>query len=436
MKTLLLIAYEYPPMNTGGAVRPERFARLLAMRGLRIIVVAGLQEGIATVTDEAEHLTVHRVPLNAEHRFTSVLETATFSVTDRLVNRWRKPVLGVIDGILASEHIDVLMATAPPFSVAVMAGELSKRHQLPLIVDLRDAWSQWGLAPYPSRLHYQLTLRYERKVINTAAAVLCVTPEMKSDLMRVHGEKIASKLHVYPNTIDGELPPYDVDLPVRRPTPDRPLRIGYFGSFYYTPGLRKLIFDPWYKKKPHQVFQYAPRKEDWLYRSPWFVLKSWAEHLKRQPSDRALIVFEFAGNIPAWLTAMIAECDLSDRVVLHGLIDRSTALDLQRECDVLLATSVHVHGGLDYCIAGKTYEYFLAQKPILAFVKDGAQKRIIEASGAGVLVDPDDLMATQHVWHALLTGGLAVQLKPSSLASYRSSTVVDALFMLITEKRT
>jgi hypothetical protein len=49
-----------------------------------------------------------------------------------------------------------------------------------------------------------------------------------------------------------------------------------------------------------------------------------------------------------------------------------------------------VLNGRDYSIAGKTFEYFKAQKPILAFVTNGAQKDILKDSGIALILDPDN----------------------------------------------
>ena len=64
-------------------------------------------------------------------------------------------------------------------------------------------------------------------------------------------------------------------------------------------------------------------------------------------------------------------------------------MDFQKKCDILLGTSHKVIDGKVYCIAGKTYEYIYMQKPVLAFVKEGAQKQIFEESGLGIICDSD-----------------------------------------------
>jgi len=52
-------------------------------------------------------------------------------------------------------------------------------------------------------------------------------------------------------------------------------------------------------------------------------------------------------------------------------------------------TSSKVINGQDYSIAGKTFEYISMRKPIVGFVCDGAQKRLLEKTGLSLICDPD-----------------------------------------------
>ena len=83
--------------------------------------------------------------------------------------------------------------------------------------------------------------------------------------------------------------------------PNKKIVIGYVGSFYYTPESRENILKPWYKKPLHRMPHYVPRKEDWLYRSPYFFFKALDQLFKEHPEMKKSVEIRFAGNTPNWL---------------------------------------------------------------------------------------------------------------------------------------
>jgi glycosyltransferase involved in cell wall biosynthesis len=135
---------------------------------------------------------------------------------------------------------------------------------------------------------------------------------------------------------------------------------------------------------------YAPRREDWRYRTPYYFLHGLRRLLDRRPDLAPKIRVEFAGPIPEWLPPMLADTGTSEVVILHGPVPHAKSLDLQREADAVLLTSARVYGGRDYSIAGKLYEYFGLRRPILGVLTDGAMRDLVEASGLGLLAEPDD----------------------------------------------
>ena len=186
--------------------------------------------------------------------------------------------------------------------------------------------------------------------------------------------------------------------------------IGYVGNFYYSPEARSAMMTPWWQKRPNRMIQYSPRKEDWLYRSPYFFFRALALLLHKRPSLRDRIVVRFAGAKPDWLDDQVTEFGLGDIVEFHGFLGKENVLNFQRQCDALLATSSRVIGGNDYSIAGKTYEYFSMRKPIIGFVAPGAQKEMLEKSGMAVICNPVDAQTSAQELGNLIDGRM--QLSP------------------------
>jgi glycosyltransferase involved in cell wall biosynthesis len=101
---------------------------------------------------------------------------------------------------------------------------------------------------------------------------------------------------------------------------------------------------------------------------------------------------------------MVAEFNLEENVEFLGRITHEQSLRFQASCDALLLTSSMVIGGHDYSIAGKTFEYLSIQKPIVGFVTEGAQKRLLTKTGVALICNPDDPDAAATGLADLLSG--------------------------------
>lgn len=400
----LFLAFEYPPMNTGGAQRPARLARALVNEGHSVTVVtASITQG----EEPSDGVKVYRIAAKPTSWASRLRESAWLSRTDRSGNHWRKPLFQALPGIIARHTPDVLWVTVPPFGIARLGQEVAERFSLPFLFDMRDAWSQWGIAPYPTRWHYEAVRKLEQRILQSAEAIAVTTNEMRSDLLRVQPLIHPKKISVLKNGYEGEVNAHSMTT-LRKPTHDAPLRIGYVGSFYYTPQRHRLMLAKWYTKKPHQWLQYTPRIEDWRYRSPYFVFKAFEAFQQAHPELADCLKFEFVGHVPDWLREMVTGASLEQHVVLHGPKTHDSAMEFVSNCDVMLATSVKVHGGVDYCIAGKTYEYVQLMKPVLGFVTKGAQRNFLDATGLLLEVNPDDTAAAVRTLHQLATGRVSL----------------------------
>jgi len=400
----LFLAFEYPPMNTGGAQRPARLARALVNEGHSVAVVtASITQG----EEPSDGVKVYRIAAQPTSWASRMRESAWLSPTDRSGNRWRKPLFQALPGIIARHTPEVLWVTVPPFGIARLGQEVAERFSLPFLFDMRDAWSQWGIAPYPTRWHYEAVRKLEQRILQSADAIAVTTNEMRSDLLRAQPLIHPKKISVLKNGYSGEVTATRTAT-LRVPTDDAPLRIGYVGSFYYTPQRHRLMLAKWYTKKPHQWLQYTPRIEDWRYRSPYYVFTALVAFQKTHPELAGRIKLEFVGHIPDWLRLMVTQASLEQHVLLHGPKTHDTAMEFVANCDLMLATSVKVHGGVDYCIAGKTYEYVQLMKPVLGFVTKGAQRNFLEATGLLIEVNPDDTAAAVQTLHQLATGQVSL----------------------------
>jgi len=231
-------------------------------------------------------------------------------------------------------------------------------------------------------------LREEGTCLRAASRVVCTSEHTRSDLLRLHPNVPADKITTITNGYDSEIT--SLTPPRSDNSSGSSFVIGYVGSFYYTPETRESMLRPWWRKRSHRMLQYAPRREDWLYRSPYFFFRAVRLMLDARPDLRSRLRIQFVGNKPSWVDAQVNEFTLTDVVEFRGQLPRHEALAFQQRCDSLLITSSKVIGGSDYSIGGKTFEYFATGRPILGFVTQGAQRDMLEESGVAVICDPDN----------------------------------------------
>ena len=414
MINVLVVAFEFPPLNSGGSHRPYKFVKYLSEFGINPIVItprldtnSKLNIDNSIVIDPS--IKVIYTELNPPKKSDAFLEKNYFNIVDLSASKWGKHLDKAIQELLKTTKIDVLYVTAPPFSIAELGNKLSKKYNLPLILDLRDAWSHWVVTPYVSYLHYQLTKIKERKALKSADVIVATSDQTILDFQELYPEIPKDKYHLITNAFDENIPEYKEEIKLSAASPEKPIKIGYVGSFYYSPYQRALMFNPWWKKKPYQFLQYTPRKEDWLYRSPYFFFKTLSALKKQHSNLSSLLKVEFAGNVPDWLPEMIKSFDIEDLITLKGRMSHAESLDFQSQCDLLLITSSKVVGGQDYSIAGKTFEYICMKKPILAFVCEGAQMRLLDQTGMSINCSPDEIENSVKTMNAILEGNLTLK---------------------------
>lgn len=389
---IAILAFDFPPYNAGGSFRPLRFAKYLQRNGADTVVFSVSNyddtDRIDHSFNESEYsFKIVRTELRNKGIFSNLLKEYYFSITERFGIRWRKSLKAAFKKEYTAAPFDILMVTVPPFSILKEARILSKRFKIPLVTDFRDAWSQWCITPFSTRIHYWLTKREELKSLKLSKLFIVPTEEVGEDLLRVHGEQYRNKILFLPNGFDAHVPAEkNIDW---NWNPGSKLVIGYAGSFYYNPESHSLIYSKWKEKKFYQLLQYVPRRENWLYRSPFFFFKGIRQLIDMEPSYQEKIEIRIAGNQPSWIVDMANHFNLTEIVKFYGHVKKAEMDHFYKSCDILLSTSIKVEGGFDYCIGGKTYEYFLMKKPILGLVCEGAQKKVLQQSGMSIICDPD-----------------------------------------------
>lgn len=410
MRSLLFIAYLYPPFANSGTRRSLEFANHLLDNGW--------QPTVLTLTkpkprDLDERLLDEVRPgirvLRASHageRWARQLSTVVparhrqrvfeglkwrldglWTVPDDCAS-WRREAVATALRAHRETPFDAILATGAPWTAFLVAMDIAKHTGLPYVLDYRDQWRPSGTVAWETetRLQRWLGPHLERRAASKAAAIVTVTPTLARALQADTGRD-----HI--DCITNGFEPKDF---AKSPAPpdDGLVRVSYTGV--WRPG-------------------YGP---DLLYQAVQRLKQAGAPGLQRLRVD----VAGFAAG-PA------VEFGVQDVIREHGRVTHSEALRLMTDSDLVF---LPVSKGF-YALAalpGKLFEYIGSGRPILAAtLPDSEVARVIADVGGGRQIAPDDVESAAAVLADLCAGraltGFTPQ-RPDRLETYtRAATATQ-----------
>jgi glycosyltransferase involved in cell wall biosynthesis len=273
--------------------------------------------------------------------------------------------------IVRDEQIDVVLTTSPPGSVHLVGAAVKRATGIPWVADLRDP-----LVAHPHRDVDRLVVRikdHAQKIVagvvrRRADAIVAVSDAIAEEMQR-----LAPRGQIVPiaNGCDFD------DFAGLEHTPRRPFRFTHTGSFFG-------------KRDPRPFLTALALVDD--------------------------VVARFVGDFRTADREWAEASGLSDRIELLPYRSHRRALELQRDSEALLLLIPDAGGRGEGILSGKVFEYLAAERPILALVPtEGAAARLLNDTGAGNVVDPDDVQAIAAAIVAMRDGepaGLCSALTP------------------------
>lgn len=256
-------------------------------------------------------------------------------------------------GLRTAKKADIIYATAPAFSVLVIAAILKRLTSLPLVIDLRDPWTLSLIKPFPTALHRKLDELLERRTFMAADAIICNTEAVRKRYQQLYPNILASRFTVITNGYD----PEDFVNISQVPRSRNKVRIGYFGTIYAG-------------RDPTPLFRAARRAVD--------------EGLIPEKT----LEFVFFGPSNDIITQLARQTNVSDMVLAYDFVPYADTLKQMAACDVL--TIIGSPETDELHIPAKTYEYLALRKPILALNGRGALADLMKRYEFGLRVSPDD----------------------------------------------
>lgn len=371
MKRLLVLSYYFPPFGMSGVQRTLKFVKYLPEFGWQPVVVTvaargsyGYDPGLLEEVSRAEvHRTFSLDPLflspkgqrpNAVARRGWVAQANRLFVPDNKLG-WVPFAVRRGLKICRTAPVDAIYSTAPPFSSHLAALRLKAETGRPLVCDFRDDWIGNPLAAYASPWHRKLDLGLEGRVLAGADRVTAVNQGILDALQQRHPQASRVKFHLLPQGFD----PADFTPAPSKKSPE--FLIAYAGTFVEK-------------------------------RSPEPLLKALALIRGRNPEIFSAIRVALAGAHRREDQIMVESLGMQDRVDFPGFLPHRESVALLQRADLLWLV---IHPSEGSAVAtGKIYEYLGAGRPILASVPtDGAAARLLEETGAGRAILPDDHQA-------------------------------------------
>jgi len=378
VKSVLVLAYYFPPLGGAGVQRTVKLLKHLAPHGYEAAVVTGPDSLRLDWAPPDESLAPEIPPRTLVRRVPGP-QPAVGKGTRAKVERWlarpshfaRWWVEGTVaEALTIAGSFDVVYASMSPFETAEAADRIARVAGIPWVADLRDPWAldEWNV--YPSALHRHLDVRRMRKALSGASAVVLNTPEAER-ATRLRFPELAGRTETVPNGWDGD--DFMGPAPTRH---DGVFRIVYVGYVHDRPegtrwsaALRRLLGG----ETPALV-----RRA----RSHVYLLE--ASRRVRAEGGRAIEIHLAGPAAPV----------VTDSVLVrhHGYLPHRDAITLLRSADLLFLPMHDLAPGVRArTVPGKTYEYLASRRPILAALPDGDARDLLSGLPDVWLCRPRDV---------------------------------------------
>ncbi|HHJ52686.1 MAG TPA: glycosyltransferase [Caldithrix abyssi] len=369
----LVVSYYFPPLGGGGVQRITKFIKYAARSGWRFTVLtADEQTNIAPdpslLKEIPEDVQVVRVesglglPKTGSGRiirsgFLRRWLSAALFIPD-IRKKWLPAVERAVREELRKNDYHCVLVSIPPYSLAVLAARLSEDTDIPVILDMRDPWTQNPYKLHPTRWHYRRDLEIE---LNAVAKVGWGVSAYRRTI-QFYRDNIPGfnpdRWAWIPNGFDEE------DFRELKPEihDDGRFHLGFSGTFY--------------SHGNH----------------PKFLFAAMAKIKKRDPRLGARLYFHHLGVSHIDLTKLAKKYDLTGQVISEGYWPHRQALNKLAGMNGLCFILSDRDPRSVNTVGGKVYEYLRLGKPILAMVPpNGEAAELIGETRSGRVVAPTDV---------------------------------------------
>jgi glycosyltransferase involved in cell wall biosynthesis len=299
---------------------------------------------------------------------------------------------------------DVVLATSPPFSALWAGYEISRKLDLPLVIDLQDPWSLAELWPYRSAVHLAWSRRLHRR-ITQAAAKTVMNCEAAAKAVRAAFHLSEERVTHVQNGFDaGEVDPVE---PMPREDAGDRFTIVHIGTMMTMEGMQQQgLWPQSLRQRLSGKIRTTPAPTDTLAKSSYYLLQALRHGLDQQAPGADRVHFDFVGPWSPADQRLVDELQLAEQVTVVPFSPRREAM---ARCKSAQAVVLPLHTRRDglpiRIVPSKTYDYLASGRPILCPCAPCDAWSFIEKAGRGLRAQADDPAAIWRTIEELMERG-------------------------------
>ena len=376
VRKVLVVSYYFPPMGLSGVQRTLKFVKYLPeFDWLPIVLTTGatnyfaFDETLLNDINQSELISIYRTEkdpfkFNRKSNENKILQypsrikqklfrmlSQTFFIPDSRIT-WKKYAVKLGSKIIEENpDINLIFATAPPFTDFLVAEELSKKYDIPYVLDYRDLWVDNPQYFFATPFHKMKAIKMETNVLRRSSKAFVITRTMKEKLLSRYRFLSHDDISILSHGFDAEdfLPFKNI-----KPNPKK-LTITHCGLF----------------------------PDD---RTPKYFFKALVKFFDKRPEARRNFELRFIGIMRKAHIKMLERYDLTNIARLKGYLPHQEAIKHLLESDVLWMMLRN-----DIETPGRFFEYIGAKKTMLISVPRGSIRLIAEESNAAFTTYPKDV---------------------------------------------
>lgn len=411
---ILVVAHNFPPLNSSASRRPYSWARAWADAGHDVQVLTTAKYALDGRTDaplDCTGFAVHEVAylplapqpvtlpgegahaaprlgpvLRAVQRATRRLRLGMGLFTQTPMAAWPALVRRGL-ALHAERAFDFMISTSGPEVCTFAAHSLARRAGIPWIADYRDLWfDEFAVQRYAFTTW--ATGALNRRMLRRARMASTISEGLAGYLRRAARCPVVVSYNGY----------LDVAEPRPHAWADDRVHLVYTGNFYPE------------KRDPRPLF----------------------DVLARARGLRGKLCIDVFGPKEEWLLQRIAQAGLQDMVIVHGEVPYAQSIGAQRSADALLFVD-WMDARAEGVLTGKLFEYLASGRPILCIGTraDTEAARMIVACRAGeVAVAPERIDAALA---DVAAGRFTAAADPGAVARYSRGEQARILLRAIEE---
>lgn len=414
---ILFISYAFPPISSPGSLRIYNFAKYLSEQNEYTVDVLYCENGYSSMMDEVRNWNFSKIGLypvsdlfNKNSFKMSKLEAAKKGFSLKKIARslvfpdrditW---FLKLVGESISNKSYDYIICSYPNITNLISGYYYSKKFNVPLIIDMRDLWTQDVSFFKKNIFRKSLEKIIEKKILIHSKRILTVSNFNGSKLSELYGDKVDI---IYNGFEDDKFVENinNISLTtVQTPQLSSKFHLVYAGSFYE-----------------------GERKVDKLF-SAMHSLKL------KKIIDENNFSFEIYGNKELYINNLLKEYNINDIVEVKGLMGQDDLFKKISNCNALLV----VTRDLDISkgeMTTKVFEYIALGNQILCLTKlDFEITDVLKEVDYSYCVDLDDEVEIEAILKKLFLESMSSNriLKRDIDFQYSRNTMSEKLKCLL-----